>query len=95
MIYIDEEKKTEIDNKRLQPLTRRQFKLVLLENGLLQMIENKINNIQDPSIKAKIQIEYAESNTFELQNESVQYMLTLLQISPNDANQLWKSALTL
>ncbi len=56
MIYIDVIKKKEIDQTRLKPLTRRQFKLVLLENDLLDQIENSISAIEDDKTRARIQI---------------------------------------
>ncbi|USI86855.1 hypothetical protein LZ086_00020 [Acinetobacter johnsonii] len=57
------------------PLTRRQFKLSLLENGLLDTVEQMIGAIEDPALKSRIQIEYSESERFERTNDSVKYML--------------------
>lgn len=77
------------------PLTRRQFKLALLENGLLDTVEQMIESIEDPTVKARIQIEYSESERFERSNESVQYMLEALDLTTNQVDEMWRYAMTL
>ena len=77
------------------PLTRRQFKLALLENGLLSTVEQMIESIEDPTVKARIQIEYIESERFERSNESVQYMLEALDLTTNQVDEMWRYAMTL
>ncbi len=76
-------------------LTRRQFKLALLENGLLDIVEQMIESIEDPTVKARIQIEYSESERFERSNESVQYMLEALDLTTNQVDEMWRYAMTL
>ena len=76
-------------------LTRRQFKLALLENGLLNTVEQMIESIEDPIIKARIQIEYSESERFERSNESVQYMLGVLELTSDQVDEMWRFAMTL
>jgi hypothetical protein len=76
-------------------LTRRQFKLALLENGLLATVEQMIESIEDPTVKARIQIEYSESERFERSNESVQYMLEALDLTTNQVDEMWRYAMTL
>jgi len=76
-------------------LTRRQFKLALLENGLLDIVEQMIESIEDPTVKARIQIEYSESERFERSNESVQYMLEALDLNTNQVDEMWRYAMTL
>ena len=77
------------------PLTRRQFKLSLLENGLLDTVEQMIGAIEDPTLKSRIQIEYNESERFERTNESVQYMLGVLDLTSDQVDEMWRYAITL
>lgn len=79
----------------LRPLTRRQFKLTLLENGLLDQIENSISAIEDDQMRARIQIEYAESTEFQRTSGSVSYMCQLLGLTDEQVDQMWEQALTL
>jgi len=77
------------------PLTRRQFKLSLLENGLLDTVEQMIGAIEDPTLKSRIQIEYSESERFERTNDSVKYMLGVLNLTSDQVDEMWRYAITL
>ena len=90
--YYTEEYKYNIYLNSLRPLTRRQFKLALLENNLLATIDTAISNIADPLLKARIEIEYAEATEFVRTSESVKYMLSMLELSEEQANSLWETA---
>ena len=79
----------------LKPLTRRQFKLALLENGLLDQIENSISAIEDDQTRARIQIEYTEATEFHRTSDSVAYMCQLLGLTDEQVDQMWESALAL
>lgn len=79
----------------LRPLTRRQFKLALLENGLLDLIEQQIAAIEDPKMRSRIQIEYTESVNFERNSESVLFMATLLELNEEQVDKMWEYAMTL
>ena len=93
--YMTDEEIYDIYLNSLPPLTRRQFKLALLGNGLLDVIETTINQIEDAKQKATIQIEYAEATEFVRTSDSVKYMCNLLGLSEEQTNQMWESALTL
>ena len=93
--YYTEEQKYNIYLNSLRPLTRRQFKLALLENNLLATIDTAISNIPDPLLKARIEIEYAEATEFVRTSDSVKYMLSMLELSEEQANSLWETAQTL
>ena len=80
---------------QFKPLTRRQFKLALLENGLLSTVEQMIESIEDPTVKARIQIEYSESERFERTNQSVQYMLGVLGLTSDQVDEMWRYAMML
>lgn len=79
----------------LKSLTRRQFKLALLDNNLTSSIETIIDSIGDETIKARIEIEYNESTTFERLNPSVVLMLQSLGLTVEQVNTLWINALEL
>lgn len=81
--------------KSLRPLTRRQFKLVLLQNGLLDDIDTAIANIADATQKAIIEIEYQESTTFERTNPSVLAMMAALGLSEAQVNTMWEQAMVI
>lgn len=93
--YLSDEEKRNIFLRTLTPLTRRQFKLVLLENDLLEKVESTIDNIPDLQLRKRMQIEYAESVEFERQSESVIAMCEMLELSENQVDQLWQHAMTL
>ena len=92
--YSGEEKRTPC-LASLRPLTRRQFKLALLENGLLDKIENSISAIEDDQMRARIQIEYTEATEFHRTSDSVAYMCQLLGLNDEQSDQIWEQALTL
>lgn len=96
--WIDErsdEEKREQYLASLKPLTRRQFKLTLLENGLLDQIESSMSAIEDNQTRARIQIEYTEATEFHRTSDSVAYMCQLLGLTDEQVDQMWEQALTL
>lgn len=93
--YMTDEQLYDIYIKSLKPLTRRQFKLVLLENGLLDKVESAIANIEDVTQKTRMQIEYTEATEFQRTSNSVKYMCNLLGLTEEQVNQMWEQGLTL
>lgn len=93
--YLSEEQKYNIYLNSLKPLTRRQFKLVLLENDLLDEVELAINSIEDKTTKTRMQIEYTEATEFKRNSESLLFMCQLLNLSEEQINTMWEKALTL
>ena len=93
--YMSDEEKELFRLTQFKHLTRRQFKLALLENGLLSTVEQMIESIEDPTVKARIQIEYSESERFERTNQSVQYMLGVLGLTSDQVDEMWCYAMTL
>ncbi len=81
--------------RTLTSLTRRQFKLALLENDLLEKVESTIDNIPDLQLRKRMQIEYTESVEFQRQSESVIAMCEMLELSEDQVDQLWQHAMTL
>ena len=95
VVTVNPEKLAAYHRSIMPSLNRRQFKLALLENGLLNTFEEMIESIEDPTIKARIQIEYSESECFERSNESVQYMLGVLELTSDQVDEMWRFAMTL
>ena len=80
----------------VKPLTRRQFRLALVENGYnLSDIEALINKIEDVGRRQFTQIEWQDANTFERHNQSLLLMASMLEISSDQLNQMWAQALAL
>ena len=95
VVTVNPEKLAAYNRSIMPSSSRRQFKLALLENGLLNTVEEMIESIEDPSLKSRIQIEYSESERFERSNESVQYMLGVLDLTSDKVDEMWRYAITL
>ena len=93
--YMSDEQLYDIYVKSLKPLTRRQFKLVLLENNLLEQVETLINSVEDATQRTRLQIEYSEATEFQRTSNSVKYMCNLLGLTEEQVNQMWEKALAL
>ena len=93
--YMTDEQLYEIYVKSLRPLTRRQFRLALLDVGLLDDLETAISNIEDTAEKRRIEIEYTESDKFARTSEIVKTMFTLINQTEDQINELWEKALAL
>ena len=93
--YMSDEEKYNQYLKSLNPLTRRQFRLALLDVGLLDDLETAISNIEDTTEKKRIEIEYTESDKFARTSEIVKTMFTLINQTEDQINELWEKALAL
>ena len=93
--FLTVEEKRDIYLSTLKPLTRRQFKLALLENDLLDRVESTIETIPDSLLRKRLQIEYTESDEFQRQSESVIEMCNLLELKEEEVDSLWQKAMTL
>lgn len=78
----------------LRPLTRRQFKLTLLQYNLLTTIEDKIAAVPDAKLRTLLQIEYAEATEFNRTSPSVLAMIQILGLSTSQVNTMWEWGLT-
>lgn len=92
--YLSEEDKYTKYINSLKPLTRRQFKLALLNAGLFDDIPDVIASIEDEVLRKKIQIEYEESTEFVRTADSVLKMCEILKLPNEEVNTLWEQALT-
>ena len=93
--YLTDEQKYQQYLAKLTPLSRRQFKLMLLNNNLFTEMSTAISNIPDPMEQARADIEYSESIEFVRTSEGVKYLLNLLGLSEDQINELWEKALAL
>jgi len=93
--YMSDEQLYDIYVKSLKPLTRRQFKLTLLENNLLEQVETLINSVEDVTQQTRMKIEYTEATEFQRTSNSVKYMCNLLGLTEEQVNQMWEQGLTL
>lgn len=93
--FWSEEQKEAERLKQFAPLTRRQFKIALLNNNLLDVVESKIDQIEDPKLKTRIQIEYNEADKFERTSDSVNYMINMLELTPDQVGEMWLHAMSL
>lgn len=92
--YLSEEDKYTKYVNSLKPLTRRQFKLALLDVGLLDNVPDVIASIEDEVLRKRIQIEYEESTEFVRTSDSVLKMCEILNLPNEEVNALWEKALT-
>ncbi|OUY08711.1 hypothetical protein [Acinetobacter populi] len=93
-----EDKRSEEDKRSaylasLKNLTRRQFKLTLLDFDLLDTIEGKIAAIEDKATRQRIQIEYTEALEFNRTSDSVLYMCQMLELTESQVDEMWKHAM--
>ena len=79
----------------LRALTRRQFKLVLMQNNLLDAIESAIESIEDAALKAVIKIEYNEATEFVRRSRSVNFMSAMIGLTDEQLDAMWSQALML
>ena len=86
----------EIELKALTPLTRRQFRMVLVLNGYdLDEIKARISAIEDIQTRQLTLIEWEDANTFERTSPSLVMMAELLGLEDDQVNAMWEQALTL
>lgn len=90
-----DEQKQEDQTKLMLPLSRRQFKLILLQYQLLEKIDPLISKIEDKNLKLRIEIEYEESTIFERNSQSVFYICQLLGLTDDQIDKMWQEALKL
>lgn len=93
--YLSASQQYQLYLSSLRPLSRKQFKLVLLDSDLLDDLELAISNIENILEKKRIEIEYTESTEFVRTSESVKTMFALINQTEEQINELWEKALAL
>lgn len=93
--YLSASQQYQLYLSSLRPLSRKQFKLVLLASDLLDDLELAISNIENILEKKRIEIEYTESTEFVRTSESIKTMFALINQTEEQINELWEKALAL
>lgn len=93
--YLSASQQYQLHLSSLRPLSRKQFKLVLLDSDLLDDLELAISSIENTLEKKRIEIEYTESTEFVRTSESVKTMFALINQTEEQINELWEKALAL
>ena len=95
--WVDSRTPEQIEADRLAafaPLTRRQFKLALLENNLLSQIDQVIAAIEDPATKARYEIEYTESTAFYRNSPVIIDLMGAMSLTADQVDAIWNAALS-
>ena len=95
MITIDLEQKRKIYLQGLKPLSRRQFKLALMENNLLVSVETAINSIPDENVRMRAKIEYEDGISFERLDPTLGQLYKLMGLKESQVDALWEDGLKL
>lgn len=77
----------------LVPLSRRRFKLMLLDHDLLSRLDQEIAKIADVKKRARIEIEYQESTEFKRTSDAVAYLFSLLGLKDQEIDEMWQAAM--
>lgn len=93
--YLTASQQYQLYLQSLKPLSRKQFKLVLLDSDLLDDLELAISSVENTLEKKRIEIEYTESTEFVRTSESVKTMFALINQTEEQINELWEKALAL
>lgn len=77
-----------------QKVTMRQARLALMQAGLLTLVDNAIETLEEP-LKTQVKIEWEYSAVIERNSALVQQMATSLGLDSNQLDQLFLQANTL
>ena len=82
--------------KALTPLTRRQFRRVLVQNDYdLDVVRAKILEIEDSQTRQLTLIDWDDADTFERMDPSIILMIGVLGLNDDQVNIMWEQALTI
>jgi hypothetical protein len=76
-------------------VSMRQFRLALVEKGLLRDIESLVNSLGDSTAEQKIKIEWEYATTINRNNVWVNDLLTKMNMTNEQINDIFLVALTL
>lgn len=93
--YMTPQEQRELYLRDLKPLTRRQFKLTLLNHNLLDKVSTAIDTIEDPVLKMRAKIEFEDSTTFERLNPTLAELYKATGISESKLDSMWEEGLKL
>lgn len=93
--YFTAKQKRQHYLENLAPITKRQFKLILLEYDLLNKVQSVIDSIPDETARMKAQIEYEDAQTFERLNPTITSLYSAMGLKESEVDTLWEKALKL
>ena len=93
--YMTGAEKRERYLKSLVPLTRRQFKLILLKHDLLDKVREGLAKIEDKTLRMQAQIEFEDSTMFERLNPTLLMLYKAMDISESKLDSMWEEGLKL
>ena len=93
--YMTGAEKRERYLKSLVPLTRRQFKLILLKYDLLDKVSEGLAKIEDKTLRMQAQIEFEDSTMFERLNPTLLLLYKAMGISESKLDSMWEDGLKL
>ena len=93
--YMTGAEKRERYLKSLVPLTRRQFKLILLKHDLLDKVSEGLAKIEDKTLRMQAQIEFEDSTMFERLNPTLLMLYKAMGISESKLDSMWEEGLKL
>lgn len=94
-LKIDQVALTLFLRERLPPLSRRQFNQAVRKFGLRAQIDAAVASIEDNDKREEIEIDLADSDTFERMSASILLMADLLDMTAEEIDDMWNVALTL
>ena len=98
-VWLDprtEEEKLAYKRSQYKTLTRYQFKRCLLENGYKsEMIEAKILMIEDEFTRELTMIGFKEATNFVRTDDSILAMRSVLNLTDERVDEMWRYAMTL
>lgn len=81
-----------LENQIHKNITNRQIKLILHRNGLLQKLDNAINEMDEPE-KTEFKIEWEYSDKFKRQSKLIDKVKLMLNLTNVEVDQLFEEAL--
>ena len=93
--YMTGAEKRERYLKSLVPLTRRQFKLILLKHDLLDKVSEGLAKIEDKTLRMQAQIEFEDSTMFDRLNPTLLMLYKAMDISESKLDSMWEEGLKL
>ena len=93
--YMSAEEKRKEYLLSIQPLTRRQFKLILLKHDLLDKVSEGLVKIEDKTLRMQAQIEFEDSTMFERLNPTLLLLYKAMGISESKLDSMWEDGLKL
>lgn len=91
--YMTKEQLVELDASLLPALAKRQLKLGLLRDGLLESFETTLYATQNQLLKNEYEIEYLDSVDFDRLEPFILDIFTRMNFNAEELNAFWSRAL--